>query len=121
MCIRDSVYPLSYFFSRSLGGGVVGGPGDASSPDTAKAMLKKLITEEDKHKPPVSYTHLDVYKRQSPHRGQRGLLKNVKIIIHRQSRWMIIFTFLSSRAPGGGGVPCTQYFGIHRVLSRDYG
>ena len=45
------VYPLSYFFSRSLGGGVVGGPGDASSPDTAKAMLKKLITEEDKHKP----------------------------------------------------------------------
>ena len=51
MCIRDSVYPLSYFFSRSLGGGVVGGPGDASSPDTAKAMLKKLITEEDKHKP----------------------------------------------------------------------
>ena len=38
-------------YSRSLGGGVVGGPGDASSPDTAKAMLKKLITEEDKHKP----------------------------------------------------------------------
>ena len=47
----SGVYPLSYFFSRSLGGGVVGGPGDASSPDTAKAMLKKLITEEDKHKP----------------------------------------------------------------------
>ena len=40
----SGVYPLSYFFSRSLGGGVVGGPGDASSPDTAKAMLKKLIT-----------------------------------------------------------------------------
>ena len=60
MCIRDSsrtvkdkyiqcasgVYPLSYFFSRSLGGSA-----DASSPDAAKALLKKLIAGEDKKKP----------------------------------------------------------------------
>ena len=46
----SGVYPLSYFFSRSLGGGVVGA---RATPllHTAKAMLKKLITEEDKHKP----------------------------------------------------------------------
>ena len=59
----SGVYPLSYFFSRSLGG-----EGEESaSPDKAKALLKKLIAEEDKRKPlsdPVSYTHLDVYKRQ---------------------------------------------------------
>ena len=35
------VYPLSYFFSRSLGG----------SADAAKALLKKLIAGEDKKKP----------------------------------------------------------------------
>ena len=43
------VYPLSYFFSRSLGGDRQGT--DASSPDAAKALLKKLINDEDKRKP----------------------------------------------------------------------
>ena len=43
------VYPLSYFFSRSLGPTLHGG--DAASPDAAKALLKKLIAEEDKRKP----------------------------------------------------------------------
>jgi RNA polymerase sigma-54 factor len=43
------VYPLSYFFSRSLGADRQAG--DVSSPDAAKALLKKLITEEDKRKP----------------------------------------------------------------------
>ena len=42
------VYPLSYFFSRSLGSA---SGGDAASPDAAKALLKKLIGTEDKHKP----------------------------------------------------------------------
>ncbi len=43
----SGVYPLSYFFSRSLGG-----EGEESaSPDKAKALLKKLIAEEDKRKP----------------------------------------------------------------------
>ena len=42
----SGVYPLSYFFSRGLGGS-----GDASSPDAAKALLKKLIAGEDKKKP----------------------------------------------------------------------
>ena len=42
------VYPLSYFFSRSLGSAA---GGDAASPDAAKALLKKLIGEEDKRKP----------------------------------------------------------------------
>ena len=41
------VYPLSYFFSRSLGTGSE----DAASPDAAKALLKKLIAGEDKKKP----------------------------------------------------------------------
>ncbi len=41
------VYPLSYFFSRSLGGEGA----DAASPDAAKALLKKLIGEEDKRRP----------------------------------------------------------------------
>ena len=44
------VYPLSYFFSRSLGQAAAGGE-DAASPDAAKALLKKLIAEEDKKKP----------------------------------------------------------------------
>lgn len=43
------VYPLSYFFSRGLGTGM--GREDAASPDAAKALLKKLIGEEDKKKP----------------------------------------------------------------------
>ena len=41
------VYPLSYFFSRSLG---TGGD-DGASPDAAKALLKKLIAGEDRKKP----------------------------------------------------------------------
>ncbi|MCI2105553.1 MAG: RNA polymerase factor sigma-54 [Intestinimonas sp.] len=43
----NGVYPLNYFFSRSLGDG----GGDTSSPDFAKAILKKLIAEENKKKP----------------------------------------------------------------------
>lgn len=43
----SGVYPLSYFFSRSLGGGAE----NAASPDTAKALLKKLIAGEDRKKP----------------------------------------------------------------------
>ncbi|MCI8526913.1 MAG: RNA polymerase factor sigma-54 [Oscillospiraceae bacterium] len=43
------VYPLSYFFSRSLGS--PSPSGESSSPDAAKALLKKLIAEEDKRKP----------------------------------------------------------------------
>ena len=42
--------PLSYFFSRGLGSAAAGGE-DASSPDAAKALLKKLIAGEDKKKP----------------------------------------------------------------------
>ena len=38
--------PLSYFFSRKLGEG-----GEGMSSDTAKALLRRLIDEEDKHKP----------------------------------------------------------------------
>ena len=44
------VYPLSYFFSRSLGAAASSGE-EASSPDAAKALLKKLIAEEDKRRP----------------------------------------------------------------------
>ena len=44
------VYPLSYFFSRGLGSAAAGGE-DASSPDAAKALLKKLIAGEDRKKP----------------------------------------------------------------------
>ena len=40
------VYPLSYFFSRKLGG-----EGEGASTDRAKALLRKLIQEEDKRKP----------------------------------------------------------------------
>ena len=42
----SGVYPLSYFFSRSLGSSAA-----AASPDAAKALLKKLIAGEDRKKP----------------------------------------------------------------------
>lgn len=45
------VYPLSYFFSRCLGGGQSTDQSDAASPDFAKALLKKLIAGEDKRRP----------------------------------------------------------------------
>ena len=44
------VYPLSYFFSRSLGTHSAGGE-ETASPDAAKALLKKLIAGEDRKKP----------------------------------------------------------------------
>ena len=49
----SGVYPLSYFFSRSLGAPAArpGTEENTSSPDFAKALLKKLIGGEDKHKP----------------------------------------------------------------------
>ena len=43
------VFPLSYFFSRGLGG--ASGTGGSTLPDAAKALLKKLVSEEDKRKP----------------------------------------------------------------------
>lgn len=43
------VFPLTYFFSRGLGSSV--GVGEGTSPDAAKALLKQLIAEEDKHRP----------------------------------------------------------------------
>lgn len=46
---RHGVYPLSYFFSRSLGGEAA--DGGLSTPDAAKNLLKKLVSEEDKRKP----------------------------------------------------------------------
>jgi len=39
-------YPLSYFFSRALNTG-----GDAISPDSAKALLRKIVDSEDKRRP----------------------------------------------------------------------
>lgn len=49
----SGVYPLSYFFSHSLGAPAArpGTEENTSSPDFAKALLKKLIGGEDKHKP----------------------------------------------------------------------
>ena len=49
----SGVYPLSYFFSRSMGAPAArpGTEENTSSPDFAKALLKKLIGGEDKHKP----------------------------------------------------------------------
>lgn len=44
------VYPMSYFFSRSLGG-TLGEDGDSATPDAAKALIKQLIADEDKRKP----------------------------------------------------------------------
>lgn len=40
------VYPLTYFFSRKLGE-----IGEGASPDRAKALLRRLIDEEDKRRP----------------------------------------------------------------------
>ena len=45
------VYPLNYFFSRSLGAPQSRGGTEAASPDAAKALLKKLIAGEDKRRP----------------------------------------------------------------------
>lgn len=42
------VYPLSYFFSRSLGPSASSG---GASPESAKALLKQLIAGEDKRRP----------------------------------------------------------------------
>lgn len=52
----NGVYPFHYFFSRGLSsaGPAVSRDGRVSetvSPDSAKALLKKLISEEDKSKP----------------------------------------------------------------------
>ena len=47
----SGVYPLSYFFSRSLGPARSGCDQDTTSPDYAKALLKRLIAGEDKKKP----------------------------------------------------------------------
>ncbi len=46
-CVMGT-YPLSYFFSRRLGPGT---DGRSNSPDGAKALLKRLIAEEDRHRP----------------------------------------------------------------------
>lgn len=43
------IYPLSYFFSRRLK--AAGEDNGFSSPDAAKALLKKIIAGENKHKP----------------------------------------------------------------------
>lgn len=48
-CSRG-VYPLSYFFSRSLGTADAGGDG-AVSTEAAKVLLRRLVTEEDKMRP----------------------------------------------------------------------
>jgi len=46
------VYPLSYFLTRSIGGnGTDSESGGAVTQDGAKALLKKLVAEEDKRKP----------------------------------------------------------------------
>lgn len=49
----SGVYPLSYFFSRGLGAASArpGAESNNASPDFAKALLKKLIGEENKKKP----------------------------------------------------------------------
>ena len=41
------VYPLSYFFSRSLGGSGAGEEG--ATPEAAKILLRRLIEEEKAH------------------------------------------------------------------------
>lgn len=46
------VYPLNYFFSRGLTNAAPGGgEGNPASPDFAKALLKRLVGEEDPRKP----------------------------------------------------------------------
>jgi len=46
------IYPLHHFFSRGLAGGEsADSGGESSSPDAAKALLKKLIAGEDKKRP----------------------------------------------------------------------
>lgn len=44
----QGTYPLNYFFSRRLG---ANGMGQDISTDRAKSLLKKIIEEEDRHKP----------------------------------------------------------------------
>lgn len=46
-CARGT-YPLSYFFSRRLNGG---GEAAGTSPDEAKALIKRIIAREDKSRP----------------------------------------------------------------------
>ena len=42
------VFPMSYFFSRGLN---TDAAGEGASPDAAKALLKRLVAEEDKRSP----------------------------------------------------------------------
>ena len=42
------VYPLGYFFSRGLGGCT---SGDGTAPEAAKALLRRLVEQEDKRAP----------------------------------------------------------------------
>ena len=46
----QGVYPLSYFFSRSLSTSS-DSSSETASPDFAKALIRKLIAGEDKHRP----------------------------------------------------------------------
>lgn len=49
---HGSVYPLQFFFSRSLGDRTALCPaGAASTPEYAKSLLKRLVEEEDRKKP----------------------------------------------------------------------
>jgi RNA polymerase sigma-54 factor len=43
----NGIFPLSYFFTRGLGAGA----GEGISTDSAKALLRRLVEEEDKKKP----------------------------------------------------------------------
>ena len=52
MCIRDRAFPLAYLSSKQVAG--------ALGTLFGKAAENVIVTPE-----PVSYTHLDVYKRQA--------------------------------------------------------
>lgn len=67
------VFPLTYFFSRSLGGS--DGAGKGTSPDAAKALLKKLIAEEDKHKPLSDQKLCQLMEQEGCHLSRRTVAK----------------------------------------------
>lgn len=72
----QGVYPLGYFFSRGLGTTTVDGRNqEGPSPDAAKALLKKLITAEDKRKPLSDQKLCDLMAREGCNLARRTVAK----------------------------------------------
>ena len=66
MCIRDSTYTGRDMKTTHAGMGVTEKHFNALVEDLVKSLDKHKVPQKEQQELPVSYTHLDVYKRQGP-------------------------------------------------------